>query len=641
MVPVESTVDEIAPSFTAFEPLPARSIDGLLAVQAARYADEPALIFGGASPITYGSLYRQVLAIGASLREAGVAGGDRVAIVHPNGPGMAVAFLGVTSAAVCAPLNPTYAASEFEFYLDDLDARAVVVPAGSDSVVREVARSRGIAVLELSERADGESRAYELGTSAHAATLTPETRDPEALALVLHTSGTTARPKMIRLSHANLCASAANIRATLRLTEEDRVMNVMPLFHIHGLIGALLSSLASGASVVCTPGFSPAHFFEWLAEFNPTWYSAVPSMHGEVIARAAANRAIIANGRLRFIRSSSAALSPHAMNELERHFGVPVIQAMGMTEASHQIATNPLPPGARKPGSVGLPNCEVAILDESDRALPAGVAGEICIRGPNVTNIRPSSGKDLVARGADEWFRTGDVGYLDEDGYLFISGRIKEIINRGGEKIAPSEVDYALLEHPGVAQAVTCSVPDARLGEDVIAVVVRKPGATLTERELREFASTKIAAFKVPRRVLFVEQIPKGPTGKLQRIGLAKKLGIESLSFAQPGGASSYAAPQTPTEIMIAEIWSTVLGMDRIGIHDNFFELGGDSLAAADVIAQVEQRIGKAVEIRDMGFGTLQQVAAGCDAAQETAPAGQVKDGGWMSRIIGRLRRGS
>lgn len=640
MFPVESVIDDLA---IALERPIASSIERLLAVQADRQPDAAALMFSGGPPITYRDLRQQVVAIGASLRSAGVANNDRVAIVHPNGPGMAVAFLGVASAATCAPLNPTYAATEFDYYLDDLDARAVIVPANWDSPVREVAKKRGISVIELTDSMSPEGRVFALEGSTSASSYSERQSSDDGIALILHTSGTTARPKMIRLSQRNLCASAENIRSTLRLTESDRCLNVMPLFHIHGLIGALLSSVASGACVVCTPGFSPVHFYDWLDEFQPTWYSAVPSMHQEILARAAANQAIIARSRLRFIRSSSAALSPLVMSQLESTFNAPVLQAFGMTEASHQIASNPLPPATRKPGSVGLPTgVEVAILDDQDSSLPSGVAGEIAIRGPNVTTVRPSAGKDLIPRAAEEWFRTGDVGFLDEDGYLFISGRIKEIINRGGEKIAPIEIDEVLLDHPGVAQAIACGVADARLGEDVIAVVVRRAGSTLTERELREFASTRIAAFKVPRRIMFVEQIPKGPTGKIQRIGLAKKLGIESLSFAQPGGSVQFAAPQTPTELTLSEIWGAVLGIDRIGVHDNFFELGGDSMAGADAIARAESRLGVTINIRDMGFGTLQQVAAGCDQSSvtgSTRTASGDKTGGWLQSIVSRLRR--
>lgn len=622
----------------------APSIKRLLLTQAERIPDAPAVVFSGGAPLTYRGLYQQVRAIAASLRSAGVGGNDRVAVVLPNGPGMAVSFLGIATAAACAPLNPAYTAAEFEFYLTDLDARAVVVPSGEESPVREVARKRGIAVLEFPDRVDPDGGVFGLGgVAGEPPPRTGGQLEPPGVALVLHTSGTTSRPKMIRLSHANLCASAANIGATLRLSEHDRCLNVMPLFHIHGLVGALLASLNTGGSVACTPGFSPGRFFDWLEEFQPTWYTAVPTMHQEVLTRAAANGEIIARRRLRFIRSSSAALAPEIMSGIERAFDVPVIEAFGMTEASHQIASNPLPPGRRKPGSVGLPaGCEVAILDEHDRSLPRGESGEIAIRGANVTDFPPAA-TDGTQRSADAaWFRTGDVGFMDEDGYLFISGRIKEIINRGGEKIAPSEIDHVLLGHPAVHQAVTCAVPDARLGEDVVAIVVRRAGSAVTERELREFASTRVAAFKVPRRVVFVDQIPKGPTGKIQRIGLAKKLGIESLAFAQPGGSTAFEAPRTAAESIVAEAWSEVLKVGRIGLHDNFFELGGDSLAAAEVITRVKARLGVTINIRDLGFGTLQQVAAGCDENTALDPGrrgGGLSPARWVSRIMGRLRR--
>jgi acyl-CoA synthetase (AMP-forming)/AMP-acid ligase II/acyl carrier protein len=602
----------------------------MLALHAEHRPHAPALVFPGGPPITYARLHEQVHAIAASLRRAGIGREDRVAVLLPNGPAMAVAFLGTATAAVCAPLNPAFTSAELDFYLEDLDARAVIVSSQDDSPVRGVAQQRDIAVLELARSEVPGAWTFTLDGHGTASGPPPDRTDPQARALVLHTSGTTSCPKMIPLSHANLCASAAAIQATLRLREDDRCLNVMPLFHIHGLVGGLLASLAGGGSIVCTPGFSPAQFFGWLGDFRPTWYTAVPAMHHEVLARAPVNRDVIARCRPRFIRSCSAPLPADMLAGLERAFEVPVIEAYGMTEASHQIASNPLPPGRRKPGSVGLPTgCEVAILDMGGRAQPQGEPGEIAIRGAGVTTARPDG----------DWLRTGDVGFMDADGYLFISGRIKEMINRGGEKIAPGEVDQVLLAHPAVAQAVTCAVADTRLGEDVIAVIVPRPGTTLTEREMREFASARLAPVKVPRRVMFVEQIPKGPTGKIQRIGLAKQLGIESLAVVQPGGAAPLAAPRTATEVAIAEVWSEVLGIAGVGLHDNFFELGGDSLAGVDVVARVESRLGLTIKIRDLGYGTLQQVATGCDE-QAHRPAASHGRGfrptKWMRRILGR-----
>jgi acyl-CoA synthetase (AMP-forming)/AMP-acid ligase II len=300
----------------------------------------------------------------------------------------------------------------------------------------------------------------------------------------------------------------------------------MPLFHIHGLIAAVLSSLGAGASVHCTPGFNALRFAGWLEEAQPSWYTAVPTMHQAILSRVRRNPEL--RGRLRFVRSSSASLPPQVMAELEEAFGAPVIEAYGMTEAAHQMASNPLPPGARKPGSVGLAaGPEISIVDERGTHLPAGSVGEVVIRGPNVIRAYRNNAQANASSFFDGWFRTGDQGVLDDEGYLRLTGRLKEIINRGGEKISPREVDEVLLDHPAVAQVVTFAVPHEKLGEDVAAAIVLQPGQSASEAELRAFVSERLADFKVPRKLIFLEDIPKGPTGKLQRIGLAKQLGLE------------------------------------------------------------------------------------------------------------------
>jgi acyl-CoA synthetase (AMP-forming)/AMP-acid ligase II len=347
------------------------------------------------------------------------------------------------------------------------------------------------------------------------------------VALVLHTSGTTSRPKQVPLTQRNVCASAHNIRATLELSPADGCLNIMPLFHIHGLMAALLASLAAGARVYCTPGFNALRFYAWLDAAEPSWYTAVPTMHQAILARADRNRASLARARLRFIRSSSASLPPQVLKELESTFGVPVIEAYGMTEAAHQMCSNPLAPRPRKPGSVGpAAGPEVAILDPSGCVLPSGQIGEIAIRGANVTPGYFNNPAANAAAYTDGWFRTGDQGSIDADGYVQISGRIKEIINRGGEKVSPLEVDAVLMDHPAVQQVCTFALPHERLGEEVAAAVVLREGAELTERELRDFAASRLADFKLPRKVVFCAEIPKGATGKIQRIGLAAKLGL-------------------------------------------------------------------------------------------------------------------
>ena len=568
----------------------------LLDAVAASQLEKMALTAPQRRPMSYGKLVEQVDCTCRTLKALGVAQADKVAIVLPNGPEMAAAFLGVSSCAVAAPLNPDYRAAEFQFYLEDLGACAVIVQKGVESPVRDVARALRIKIVEL--LVEDESEAGTLKWDRPVATaalpsLENPMPSPDDVALILHTSGTTSRPKQVPLTHRNLCASAEHIMQTLALSPSDLCLNVMPLFHIHGLVAALLASMRAGAGVVCTPGFVAPRFFEWLDAFRPSWYTAVPTMHQAILGRAEANVDIIRRNPLRFIRSSSSALPPTVLAELEKAFAAPVIEAYGMTEAAHQMASNPLGSGPRKPGSVGrAAGPEVAIMDADGRLLPARSTGEIVIRGPNVTAGyvgNPEANKTAFTEG---WFRTGDQGHMDEDGYLFITGRLKEIINRGGEKIAPREVDEALLAHSAVAQAVTFAMPDAKLGEEVAAAIVLRSGGSASEAELQEFVAARLASCKVPRRILLLSEIPKGPTGKVQRIGLAEKLGLgkETETKDHPQGASSPTERAwTPTGEKLAAIWREVLRIESVTPEDHFFELGGDSILAGQVISRIQE----------------------------------------------------
>jgi acyl-CoA synthetase (AMP-forming)/AMP-acid ligase II len=489
--------------------------------------DAPAIGAPDRPWLSHAGLAAQAQATRTALHAAGVGRGDRVAIVLPNGPEMAAAFVGIAQTAVTAPLNPAYKRDEFDFYLSDLKARAIVLPEGDHGPAFQAAAQLDLTVLRLSFRPQDPAGTFALhaeGPGGGTADAAPPAADD--VALILHTSGTTSRPKIVPLLQSNLAASARHIVASLALTETDRCLNVMPLFHIHGLIAAVSASLAAGGSVWCAPGFDALRFFGWMEAARPSWYTAVPTMHQAILQRAPRNADTIARVPLRFLRSSSASLPAQVMQELSRTFGAPVIEAYGMTEAAHQMASNPLR-GARKPGAVGLPaGPEVAIMEEDGALLPQGAIGEVVIRGPNVTagyESNPDANAKAFTHG---WFRTGDQGMLDADGYLVLTGRLKELINRGGEKVSPLEVDGVLSAHPAVAQALTFAIPHAKLGEEVGAAVVLKEGAELTERELRDFASAHLADFKVPRKVVFLPEIPKGATGKLMRIGLAEKLGI-------------------------------------------------------------------------------------------------------------------
>jgi acyl-CoA synthetase (AMP-forming)/AMP-acid ligase II/thioesterase domain-containing protein len=563
----------------------------LLAHWADRTPRASAVLAPGRRPLDYAGLQAQVDAVRAHLLARGIGRNDRVALVLPQGPEAGVGFLAIAASATCAPLNPAYQAPEFEFYLGDLRAAGLVIAADLASPAREVARSLQVPVIELTALTDGAAGTFRLsGDEPKAAPGRQEDpARPEDVALVLHTSGTTSRPKIVPLTQANLCRSADNIARTLALGPSDRCLDVATLFHIHGLM-VMVASWAAGGSVICPPPFEASRFFAWLEECRATWYSAVPTVHQAILAQAESRQQALA-AALRFIRSSSASLPPPVIAGLERAFDCPVIESYGMTEAAHQMASNPLPPAARKPGSVGRPaGPEIVILGEAGERLAPGAPGEIAIRGANVMAGYENNAPANAAAFTDGWLRTGDQGYLDADGYLFISGRLKEIINRGGEKIGPREVDEVLLEHPAVAQAVTFPLPHPTLGEDVAAAIVPRAGTTVTAAEIRAFAATRLALTKVPNRVVLVQRIPTGATGKFQRRLLAEQLGL--MSSASAGLERAVTAPRDPLEYRLVEIWERLFERQPIGITDDFFDLGGYSLLAARMMEEIARVCG-------------------------------------------------
>ena len=505
--------------------------DTLLALLDHGADSAPAIGAPGRAWLSHGELRALARRTVDALNGMGIGRGDRVALVVPNGPEAASSFVTIACGATTAPLNPGYKLDEFLFYLGDVGARALVIPAGVDSAARAAADQRGIPVVELVADPNGPAGAFTLQPPDGMAGVPGQGGEAgaEDSALILHTSGTTSRPKIVPLRHVNVTASAHNIAATLALGPDDVCMNIMPLFHIHGLIAATLASLASGGAVCCTPGFNGFRFYSWFEQARPTWYTAVPTMHQTILELAPRHKPAIEAGRLRFVRSSSASLPPQVMTAMEATFGVPVIESYGMTEAAHQMASNPLPPRPRFPGCVGIAaGPEIAIMDESGALLPSGGLGEVVIRGRNVTAGYENNPSANAAAFTGGWFRTGDQGVIDAQGYLRLTGRLKELINRGGEKFSPLEVDEVLMDHPAVAQCLTFAVPHAKLGEEVGVAIVLRPGQTVKDTDLRSFCETRLAQFKVPRRIVFVDEIPKGATGKLQRIGLAQKLGLAS-----------------------------------------------------------------------------------------------------------------
>ncbi|MCY4129873.1 MAG: acyl--CoA ligase [Gammaproteobacteria bacterium] len=497
-------------------------MDDILQLYERASAESTAIANVKGEAINYASLLTFARRFGDSLASVGIKGDDRVAIVMRNGPQMATTFASCSPWCAVAPLNPAYTADEFEYYLTDLETDLLLVEAGFKSPVLEVAKRVGIQTVEIDIELGLDGVDFGTGNA------TRQLRTLESIALILHTSGTTSKPKMVPLSQKNLLASAQNIAETLELTEADRCLNVMPLFHIHGLMAPIMATLYAGASVVCTSGFDALRFYAWLEETSPTWYSAVPTMHQAILARAKRNVESVSRNRLRFVRSSSASLPVPVLSGLEETFGTRVVEAYAMTEAAHQMCSNPLPPRERKPGTVGpAAGPKVRIADTADlKFLAPGHEGEIVICGENVTNgyinNPEANAKDFI----DGWFRTGDLGIMDEDGYVKVTGRLKEIINRGGEKIAPLEVDDVLLDHPAVEQACTFAIPHEKLGEEVGAILVVREGESVAKDELQRFARERLAPFKVPREIMFLPDIPKGPTGKVQRIGMAERIGL-------------------------------------------------------------------------------------------------------------------
>ena len=484
-----------------------------------------ALTSESSPPLLYKDLKSFVNKIASQLAGNGISNKDRAAIVLPNGPFMASSFLTLSSYMSAAPLNPSYKTDEYEFYLKDLNPKIVIVEPNSSNEVVGVAKNLNIPVCEIKIKKDDPSGLFNLFDIESKYQL-PEENDE---GLVLHTSGTTSRPKIVPLTNKNICSSAENISKSLNLSEVDHCLNIMPLFHIHGLIAILAASIKSGASVCASNGFNALKFLELAKTEKITWYSGVPTMHQAILLRAEKNLELAKNLNLRLIRSSSASLPPAVFEKLNNVFGCSVIEAYGMTEATHQMTSNPLPPKKQKPGFVGIPaGPEVCIMDEKDKILNQGETGEICIKGDNVTlgyDNNPEANKNSFTNG---WFRTGDQGYFDQNGYLKISGRLKEIINKGGEKISPLEVDNILMDHPLIEQAVCFGYEDKMLGEDIAAAIIVKEGKNCSETDVKTYAQEKLAKFKIPKKIFFVNEIPKGATGKLQRNVLAKNFGLNN-----------------------------------------------------------------------------------------------------------------
>ena len=573
---------------------------GYISLIADHATDNPAafaLLAPGRPPLTYARLHAEIWEHAHVLRAMGISKEDRVALLLPNGPEAALSFLATSTISVCAPLNPVCTVNELDAALSHIKPKVLIASPDLDPEKRAVAAKHGISVITATPDLKREAGVFTLSTVATARRANDVLPQATDAALLLHTSGTASQPKLVGLTQEQLCRSAENLARALQLSPDDRCLNIMPLFHIHGIVAAILASLYAGASVVCSSGFRRRHFFQWLKEFQPSWYTAVPTMHAAIAASAVQHGDVLKRHSLRFIRSCSAPLPGSVLRDLEQWFGVPVLEAFGMTEAAHQIACNPLPPGIRKLGSVGVPTgTEIAIFDELGRPLGPDCEGEIVIRGGNVISSYMGDRSVNQQSFTAGWFRTGDIGSIDRDGYLFIKGRAKEFINRGGTKLSPHEIEEVLLHHPNVAEAVVFAMPEPRLGEEVAAaIVLREPRAT-PATEIRDFVSRQLSYFKVPQQIVFLDKLPKGPTGKPQRIGLAAKLGLIPRREEHRENVP-LREPNTRLEDLFVTMWAHILGTERVGVDDNFFEIGGDSLTAMKLIAAIEQVTGKRLTV--------------------------------------------
>jgi acyl-CoA synthetase (AMP-forming)/AMP-acid ligase II/acyl carrier protein len=577
----------------------------------------------------YAALGRHVDHCGRALRAAGIGPADVVAVALPNGPELASAVLAVASCAVCVPLDPDQPRAALGEMLGRLRPRALITAPDAPAAAREVAAQCGATTFDARWTAQDPAGSFTLAARGGAANAAPVAAPAAGdVALLLPTSGTTAVPRIVPLTRANLAHGARQVADTLALGPADRGLNVMPLFHVHGLVAGVLAPLAAGGSVACAPGPWPDRFGAWCAELAPTWFTAVPAMHAAILAALQASGAPPA---FRLVRSASAPLAPALHAAMEAFYGCPVLEAYGMTEASHQVASNPLPPALRRPGSVGqAPGAEVAVVDAGGAPVSAGAEGEIVIRGVGVMRgywDDPCANREAFR---DGWLRTGDSGRMDADGYLYLTGRIKEMINRGGESIAPAEIERALAQHPQVARAVAFAVPHCTLGEEAAAAVVPAAGARLGVSDLRAFALERLGAARAPSRFAVVEAIPTGATGKVCRSALAAALADQL--------QSPHVEPAGVIEIALAEIWGEVLGgQPPIGAHDSFFALGGDSIKAMQVTARAGSVFGVELAVselfanptvaelamlvaRNVDPQCLAQVAAALAAAEE-APA--------------------
>jgi acyl-CoA synthetase (AMP-forming)/AMP-acid ligase II/thioesterase domain-containing protein len=575
---------------------------------ASRFPNEPAIVSATFAPLTFRDLQRQLDGIRRRLRLAGFDCNARIGVLMPNGADAVLAIVTIACCSVAVPLDPRLSHVEIDQRLDMLGLSALLVPQGSASEARRAVERRRLAIIEAAPVGHGQ-----LGLNIPAQVsnypASDAEPDPGSPAFILQTSGTTAQPKLIPISHSNMLAAAARLQAWFGLTQWDRCLSVSSPYYSHGLKVTVFTPLLTGGSIAIPTNSALVALDEWLDVLRPTWYSAGPTLHTAVLDKAKSFVDAPAAHTLRFVVSGGAPLSREVQDGLQCILGVPVLEHYGSSEAA-QIAANLPPPGPNRPGTCGQPWPDtVAIADEDGHPLPAGERGEVWVRGPTVMSGYFNAPELNQAAFKEGWFRTGDIGSLDEDGFLSLHGRLNELINRGGEKIAPAEIESALLRHPAIAEAAAFAIAHPRLGDDVAAAVIPHPGAQTTAAELRQFLQRELASFKIPRHILLLDQLPKGATGKVQRRRLRESLDrLLGDQRAMPLPAVDKGPLDLEAELLI--LWRRLLKSEAVTVDDDFFASGGDSLLAMEMLIELERIIGHPVpETILFGAETIRQLA--------------------------------
>jgi acyl-CoA synthetase (AMP-forming)/AMP-acid ligase II len=475
--------------------------------------------------LTYKQLQKDSVMFGKHLTKLGLKKGDKVSFMLENGLQTTKIFLGAMYAGfVISPLNLKTQPAQLEYVIDHSDTQIILFSEELRSVLENALKkcSRNIRLFQIDNDADTIFPNNEDLSGIHLPNI-----DEEDDALLMYTSGTTGLPKGALLSHKNLVAGGHYTSEAHGLTASDRALCSLPLYHINGQVVTVVAPLVSGGSVVMPHKFSTSNFWELISEYGCTWFSVVPTIISYLTSATEVEGKNLNLDQLRFGRSASSALPPSLHREFEEKFKVSIVETMGLTEAAAPVLSNPMDPAKRKYGSPGLAvGNEAKIIDDHGDRVPPGKPGEIMIRGDNVMKGYYKA-PELTAKAvrADGWFHTGDLGYMDADGYVFVTGRIKELIIKGGENIAPREIDEVLYRHPAVLEAAAVGIADKHYGEEIMACVVLKPDAKATDAELRSHCLEHLGDYKTPKIITFLQELPKGPSGKIQRLKLADMLG--------------------------------------------------------------------------------------------------------------------